>query len=166
MTYRTKSSALALAGSLLAASALSQEPAVPSEKVLTARTGYLMALGGDHQPGPGNPIPEATVNKPVAQAELAKAMRKWGRFEIVEDVSKTDIVLVVVEWEDQHRWGNTVVCRDQLFVFDGGNLPNEKSTPLWKGDSERWGKFGGCSGAGEPIKELRKVMDKAAKANR
>ena len=130
MTYRTKSSALALAGSLLAASALSQEPAVPSEKVLTARTGYLMALGGDHQPGPGNPIPEATVNKPVAQAELAKAMRKWGRFEIVEDVSKTDIVLVVVEWEDQHRWGNTVVCRDQLFVFDASNPQAQSAARL------------------------------------
>jgi len=96
--------------------------------------------------------------------ELSKAVRKWKRFVIVDDVSKADLVLVVVEWEDFHRWGRTVVCRDWLLVFDGGALPTEKSQPLWQGDREQWGQFGGCSGAGQPVKELRKVIEKAEKA--
>ena len=160
------SSALALTGVFFVATAHSEEPAALPEKIVAARTAYLEAATANQQPKTANPMSEATDNKPVAQAELAKAVRKWGRFEIIEEVSNADLVLVVVEWEDHHRWGNTIVCRDQLFVFDGGSLPSEKSTPLWKGDPKKWGKFGGCSGAGEPVKEFSKLVDKAAKASR
>lgn len=106
------------------------------------------------------------VLKPVAQSQLEAAVRKWSRLQIVDDVTKADLGLLVVEWEDYHRWGNTIVCRDQLFVFDGGNLRSENSTALWKGDPEKWGKFRGCSGAGQPVKELRQLLDKAARAGR
>jgi hypothetical protein len=74
-------------------------------------------------------------------------------------VSKADIVMLVLEWEDHHRFGNTIVCRDQLFIFTGGTLPSIQSEPLWRGDAEKWGKWGKCSGAGEPLKELRKEID-------
>jgi hypothetical protein len=160
------SSALVLAGSFFVGTAQSEEPAALPEKIVAARTAYLDAVAANQQPKPATPMSEATDNKPLAQGELAKALRKWGRFEIIEDVNKADLVLVVVEWEDHHHWGNTIVCRDQLFVFDGGSLPSGGSMPLWKGDPEKWGKFGGCSGAGEPVKELRKLVDKAAKASR
>lgn len=100
----------------------------------------------------------------VAYKELTKAVQKWNRFVIVDDVSKADLVLLVVEWEDLHRWGRTVACRDWLLVFDGGVLPTEESQPVWVGDREQWGKWGGCSGAGQPVKELRKEIERAEKA--
>ena len=142
-----------------------QNPSALPDNILAARTAYFMAVAANQQPQARSPIAETAAVKPVAQAELAKAIRKWGRFEVVDEVSKADLVLLVVEWEDHHHWGNTIVCRDQLFIFDGGRLPGETSVPLWKGDGEKWGKFGGCSGAGEPVKELRKLVDKAAKAS-
>jgi hypothetical protein len=150
----------------LAPSMLGQEAAGLPDKILVARTAYFMAVATNQQPQTRSPIVETGAVKPVAQADLAKAIRKWGRFEIVDDVSEADLVLLVVEWEDHHRWGNSVVCRDQLFVFDGGSVPGEKSTPLWKGDPDKWGKFGGCSGAGEPVKELRQLVDQETKASR
>ena len=142
-----------------------QAPAALPDNILVARTAYFMAVGANQQPQARSPMAANTAVKPVAQTELEKAIRKWGRFEVIDEVSKADLVLVVVEWEDHHRWGNTIVCRDQLFIFDGGKLPGETSVPLWEGDAEKWGKFGGCSGAGEPVKELKKMVDKAAKAN-
>jgi hypothetical protein len=160
------SSALVLAGFFFVGTVRSEEPAAVPERIVVAHTAYLEAVAANQQPKPVNPMSEAADIKPVAQAEFAKAVRKWGRFQIIEDVSKADLVLVVVEWEDHHRWGNTIVCRDQLFIFDGGSLPSGESMPVWKGDPEKWGKFGGCSGAGEPIKELRKLMGKSAKAKR
>ena len=105
-----------------------------------------------------------TVERVPAYEELEKAVRKWNKFAIVSDVSKADLVLLVVEWEDFHRWGRTVACRDWLLVFDGGMLPTEKSQPLWQGDREQWGKWGGCSGAGQPVKELRKAIEQAEKS--
>lgn len=104
------------------------------------------------------------ANVDEAMKELTKAIERWARFVIVpDDPKKADLVLVVMEWEDAHSWGKEIACRDQLFVFDGGQLPNEKSEPIWTGDPERWGKWGGCSGAGQPVKELRKEIEKAEK---
>ena len=142
-------------------------PVSPVQRMLSAKTAYLMASAAKKQPPIATgPVPETLSSKPLAQEELTKAMRKWGRFEIVTDASSADLVLLVVEWEDYHRWGRTIVCRDQLFVFEGGALPTGNSQPLWKGDPEQWGKFGGCSGAGQPIKELRKEIERADKASR
>jgi len=143
-----------------------QGPAQFPEKLLSARRAYLLAVAAEKQPGGTAFVPTNLVAKPLAQQQLAKAMEKWRRFEIVDDVSKADLMLVVVEWEDHHRWGNTTVCRDQLFVYEGGVPSDDKSHPLWQGDPERWGKFGECSGAGEPVKELRKEIEKADKASR
>ena len=137
------------------------------KKLLPAKKAYLVAVAAKQQPGgTSGLVPENLVSKALAQEQLTKAMRKWHRFEIVDDVKTADLVLLVVEWEDHHRWGNTIVCRDQLFVFEGGALPVGKSQPLWQGDPERGGKWGGCSGAGEPVQELRKAIDKADKARR
>jgi hypothetical protein len=141
-------------------------PVSPIHKMLSAKTVYLVAdAAGEQPPIATGPVPES-LSKPLAHEELTKAMRKWGRFEIVTEASRADLVLLVVEWEDYHRWGRTIVCRDQLFVYEGGALPTGKSQPLWRGDPEQWGKWGGCSGAGQPIKELRKEIEKADKASR
>jgi hypothetical protein len=147
--------------------ALSQVSPTPATRLVSARTAYLIAAAANAQPGTtSSPISESLVSKPLAQKELTRAIQKWHRLEIVSDVSKADLVLLVVEWEDHHRWGNTIVCRDQLFVFEGGALPTDKSQPFWQGDPEKWGKWGGCSGAGEPVQELRKAIDNAGKVRR
>ena len=135
-------------------------PATPAKRLLSARTAYLMASGAKTPPATtSGQFAENLDSKALALEELSKAMHKWRRFEIVNDVSKADIVMLVLEWEDHHRFGNTIVCRDQLFIFTGGTLPSVQSQPLWRGDAEKWGKWGKCSGAGEPVKELRKEID-------
>jgi hypothetical protein len=134
--------------------------ATPVKRLLSARTAYLMASGAKTQPSTtSGQFAENLDSKAPALEELSKAMKKWRRFEIVNDVSKADIVMLVLEWEDHHRFGNTIVCRDQLVIFTGGTLPSIQSEPLWRGDAEKWGKWGKCSGAGEPLKELRKEID-------
>jgi hypothetical protein len=145
-----------------------QQPASSiNNKLVSAKTAYLIA-GTPRGPRENTNVvaPEDLVGKPIAQQQLTKAVQKWHRLDIVDDPNKADLVLLVVEWEDYHRWGHTIACRDQLFVFAGGGLPSTKSQPLWLGDPERWGKWGGCSGAGEPIKELRKAIENADKASR
>lgn len=133
------------------------------KKLVSAKRVYLMTAARDHG-GNGILWGQKLADADAAMKELSKEVTKWGRFIVVgEDPTKADLVLLVMEWEDAHGWGKTVACRDQLFVFDGGQAPNEKSKPIWIGDAEKWGKWGGCSGAGQPIKELRKHIEKAEK---
>jgi hypothetical protein len=136
-------------------------------KIASAKRVYLVAAAVAEQPrNTSTPFPETLVVKPAALGELTKAVSKWNRFEIVSEVEKAELVLLVTEWEDHHKWGNTIVCRDQLFVFGGGTMPNQTSQAWWGRDPEKWGKWGGCSGAGEPVKELRKEIEKADKLTR
>ena len=129
---------------------------------LVAAKSVLLLIASAASDGAGGELFGTLIDERVpAREELTKAIQKWNRFVIVNDVSKADLVLVVVEWEDFHRRGRTVACRDWLLVFDGGALPTGKSQPLWQGDREQWGKWGGCSGAGQPVKELRKAIEKA-----
>lgn len=64
---------------------------------------------------------------------LEKEIRKWGRFSVVEDVSKADLVLVLLE-------GNRSVGEDdfvrtaRLDVFPGGSPRRRGDTPLWEGN--------------------------------
>jgi len=136
-----------------------------SKKLVSAKTVYLMTAARNQRgEGQSRLWGQKLANADAAMKELTKAIEKWGRFVIVvDDPKRADLVLLVMEWEDAHRWGKEIACRDQLFVFDGGGLPNEKSEPLWTGDPERWGKWGGCSGAGQPVKELRKQIEKTEK---
>src|SRR6267142_189972 len=147
-------------------SGAAEEKVLPMQKLVSAKSVLLLVAG---RPAAGNASglfgTPLGMNSP-AYEDLADAVRKWKRFEIVTDASKADLVLLVVEWEDFHRWGNTVACRDQLFVFEGSDLPTGKSQPLWRGDPEKWGKWGRCSGAGRTIIELRKEIEKAEKAAR
>ena len=139
---------------------------LPMQKLVSAKSVLLLVAGRPTEGGASGLFGTLLGMNSAAYEELADAVRKWKRFDIVTDASKADLVLLVVEWEDFHRWGNTVACRDQLFVFEGGVLPTGKSQPLWRGDPEKWGKWGGCSGAGRTIIELRKEIEKAEKASR
>jgi len=107
--------------------------AAPVKRLLSARTAYLMASGAKTQLSTtSGQFAENLDSKAPALEELSKAMKKWRRFEIVNDVSKADIVMLVLEREDHHRFGNTIVCH-QLFIFTGGTLPSIQSEPLCGG---------------------------------
>jgi len=133
------------------------------QKILSAKKVFL-TIADPSTEGTSGLFSSPSENRQPASGELAKAIRKWNRFTIVHDVSEADLVLVIVEWEDFHSWGKTVACRDWLLVFDGGSLPTTKSRPLWQGDREQWGKWGGCSGGGEPGKQPTKEIEGAEKA--
>lgn len=132
------------------------------QKILSAKSVFLI-IADPPTDGTSGLFSSPSESRQPASGELAKAIRKWNRFTIVNHVTEADLVLVVVEWEDSHSWGKTVACRDWLLVFGGGSLPTTNSQPLWKGDREQWGKWGGCSGAGEPVKQLRKEIERAKK---
>ena len=69
--------------------------ATPVKRLLSARTAYLMASGAKSQPSTtSGQFAENLDSKAPALEELSKAMKKWRRFEIVNDVSKADIVML------------------------------------------------------------------------
>ena len=142
-------------------------PDIPTsiEKIFTAKNVFL-AIAGPSTGDASSLFGALSEDHLSAFDELAKAIRKWNRLTIVSDVSKSDLVLIVVEWEDFHSWGKTVACRDWLLVFDGSSMPTPKSQPLWKGDREQWGKWGGCSGAGRTVIELRKLIEREERSHR
>ena len=68
-----------------------------------------------------------------AKKRVEKSLRKWGRFTLVEDQTKADLVLVVVEGMGRPRLLNGPGTPwATLQVFQGPGPVAEGADPLWK----------------------------------
>lgn len=130
------------------------------DKLLSAKTVSVMAFGPSQENKTPGLFGERLASQSLALRTLTEAVRKWGRFTIVDDVTKADLVMVVVEWNEVTKWGKNLQCHDRLFVFAGGTVPTKDSVPLWQIEDGQWG---GCSAAARPLKDLRKEMEHAEK---
>ncbi len=102
-------------------------------------------------PGDYHPYPA------YAKKQVEKAIRKWGRFTLVEDPEQADLVLVVFEgtkkqtysysvehpkWYEKDRKTETFNSLvDRLLVFKGGKTSKADTTPLWDSGEIEYGSF-------------------------
>jgi hypothetical protein len=133
------------------------------QRMLSAKKVYLMASAPNSalKKTPGL-FGQKLADGPLALAALAKAVKQWGRFEVVDDAASADLILWILEWNEVTKWGKNLQCHNRLFVFDGGAVPKDDSIPIW--NTEEGGQWGGCSAAKVSVKALRKELEKNEKA--
>jgi hypothetical protein len=75
----------------------------------------------------------------TAKQKVEDAIRKWGRFNLLDDPTKADLVLLVVV-RHHSKFGITTVS-NELLVFPAGGIPDKNSLALWQsGDTKAaWG---------------------------
>ena len=96
---------------------------------------------------------------PTSKAEqiLKKALVKWGRFHLVDDVDTADLIIVISEYSSSKRTRMERV-RQVLAIFVGGNASNANATPLWA--VRVVGPALGQSPTGKLVEDLRKQLTK------
>ena len=119
----------------LAPAVQAKEKSLP-DAILSAKSVYVLARAGVS----GNAKTKPDADR--AKAQVEQALRKWGRYEIVSEPAKADLVLVVNETNstsyaegDRSRFGtfatsNMDVLADSLAVYRAADM-NEQSKPLW-----------------------------------
>jgi len=103
----------------------------PAE-IVTAKTVNVMAQLGTSGSSRIRP------NAQRAKAQVEAALRKWGRYQIVDSPAKADLVLIVVEGnatagsEEPVRFRMTAMqlLSDTLTIYKGGGIKPD-SKPLW-----------------------------------
>jgi hypothetical protein len=115
------------------------KPQVPTE-ILSARTVVIVAKLGPV--GNGGYSPDLQR----AKSQLTEALEKWGRYKVVDEVKKADILILVTEghygsisqanlYTNGQNTSGTVkdvaVLGDILEIFKGGSLPDKDALPLW-----------------------------------
>jgi len=96
---------------------------------------------------------------PTSKAEqiLKKALVKWGRFHLVDDVETADLIIVISEYSSSKRTRMERV-RQALAIFVGGNASNANATPLWA--VKVVGPAFGQNPTGKLVEDLRKQLSK------
>jgi hypothetical protein len=134
--------------------------------VLTAKTVAVIARVGVAANAKTAP------NAARAKKQLQQALTKWGRYQVVADLAKADLALVVTEGNSsafeqegpKNRAGifttsNMNVLSDSLAVYKGGGV-DETSKPLWSrtesGEDTGWP-------AERLISRFRKEVEKASR---
>lgn len=69
-----------------------------------------------------------------AQQSLEKEIRKWGRFTVVEDPAKADLVLILYAG-NRAAGGGGVFVTAKLVIFPGGSSLKRGDLPLWQDDA-------------------------------
>jgi hypothetical protein len=74
------------------------------------------------------PVVQTTTK---AEEALKSALVKWGRFHLVDDAGKADLVLVILELASSRSATKERII-EHLAIFAGGSMPSENATPLWE----------------------------------
>jgi len=119
--------------------AAKDKPRVPTE-ILTAKTVAVVAKLGPI--GNGGYTPDLQR----AKSQLTEALEKWGRYKVVDEVKKADLLILITEghygsisqanlYTNGQNTSGTVkdvaVLGDILEIFKGGSLPDKDALPLW-----------------------------------
>jgi len=108
-----------------------------ADQVLAAKNVFVISRAG--VAGNGKTKPDAKR----AEAQIVEGLKKWGRYTVVDDAQKADLVLIVTEANtaaegesDRTRFGtfassNVDVLTDNVSVYPAAKL--EQDTPaLWQ----------------------------------
>jgi hypothetical protein len=99
-------------------------------------------------------------NPERARNALQKALQAWGRFTIVEDTAKPDLVLLLVEG-NRSGFIKKGELFEKLLVFPGGSSGTQQTAVLWQDEAKE-----GFSGrpAGKLVERLRKQIEEYEKS--
>ena len=155
--------ALALAAMLLCVSASAKQKATFPEEIVSAKTVTVMARQGTSGTARIRP------NAQRAKAQVEAAVRKWGRYQIVDNPAKADLVIVVVEGNAPaeqidadhpalYKMTAMQLLSDTLTIYKGGGITPD-SKPLWS-----WTETGEDRGwpADRAVEKFRGDMRRAA----
>ena len=108
--------------------------------ITSAKTVAIIARLGTI--GPGGYTPDVRR----AKKQVREIIEKWGRYTVVDDASKADLVLVITEGHsgsivlaqsagnETYRTGTAQeasILADILAVYKGGATPDPNAEPLW-----------------------------------
>jgi hypothetical protein len=128
----------------------------PEQRLTSARTVALVgALGHVAETGIAlNPSAKK------AQELIDKEVRRWGRFTIIDDPARADLVLIL--WEGNRAAGGGGTIRTaRLAVFPGGTPPKRGDIPLWDGDAS--GTIFATSGTPKVVAKFRAYLENLEK---
>ncbi len=95
-------------------------------KIVTILGAMSGGEGGSHEADPA-----------TAKRKVESGIGKWGRYIVLDDPAKADLVLVVVVRRSRKFGPET--RSNELLVFPGGAIPDESSVALWQsGDTKGW----------------------------
>ena len=99
-------------------------------------------------------------NPERARNALQKALQAWGRFTIVEDTAKPDLVLLLVEG-NRSGFIKKGELFEKLLVFPGGSAGTQQTAVLWQDEAKE-----GFSGrpAGKLVERFRKQIEEYEKS--
>ncbi len=117
---------------------------VPPEEVLKAKTVWVFYFFYDLPTGWSSSDAPSIHSRPYALS-VTESLRKWGKFQIVEEPAKADLILAVYrDWWDYDWVGEVSGTRDDergrqaLLVFNGRDKPNWAAVPLWMEQAHDW----------------------------
>ena len=107
-------------------------------------------------------VGESFVLYPTSKTErtFKKALVKWGRFHLVDDIETADLIIVVSEYSSSKPTRMERV-REKLTVFVGGGTLNIDRTPLWAANEV--GPALGQRPTGKLVEDLRKSLSELEK---
>jgi hypothetical protein len=135
----------------------------PQDLLRSARTAFVLSVGPRPKGVGGFFIGYArkgsNANADRAEKVLKNAIRKWKVYSLVDEPSQADLVLVIREVNSDTIFGYRVL--DDLSIFKGGALPDERATPFWHhAEREEF------TAAGSVIRKLHQDIKKAREQNR
>jgi hypothetical protein len=107
-------------------------------------------------------VGESFVLYPTSKTEqtFKKALAKWGRFHLVDDVETADLIIVVSGYSSSKPMRMERV-REELSVFVGGSTPNIDATPLWA--AKEVGPALGQRPTGKLVEDLQETLSELEK---
>jgi len=105
-----------------------------------------------------HPSGRAAPSAERAHAGLAKAIAQWGRFTVVGDPGKADLILVIVEG-NRNSGVREGVLTERLLVSRGGI---ERTAPLWQSNSHDGG-MRDYRPVGKTVEEFRAAVEEYEK---
>lgn len=107
--------------------------------------------------GASDRVPAVKGEEP--DRDVVDVLQKWGRYTVVEDPSKADLVMVTVSLLPGTKFfgGRQNARYRSVFIFQGGTRPDWSKMPLWAAMEQQ----GFTSASAGLVKRLRKQVESA-----
>ena len=102
----------------------------------------------------------ANPNGERGREKLVAVLTKWGRYEIVENPTDADLVIVLTEFQKNINIVKRANLVAELKVYHGGAVPTEQTPVLWSGDASEGFRKMPATGVGEKFRDHVMKLEK------
>jgi tetratricopeptide (TPR) repeat protein len=131
----------------------------PEQTLVSAKK--VVLIGGLGYVAANGIVKGMNPSEKKAQEYLEKEIGKWGRFTVIDDPAKADLVLVLFEGNRSQGRGG-VIRTAMLVVFPGGPPPKRGDIPIWR-DDENGGALIPTTAAPKVVGKLRSHIENLEK---